>query len=93
MLEWPRVGYGRVARVGLAALAAGATAWAIQDTLQAIPGIVVGLVAGGVVFLAFGWALRILDRRDAEVLTEAAGSYFRRPVAWLVSRLGASRSS
>jgi O-antigen/teichoic acid export membrane protein len=93
VVEWPRVGYGRIVRVALAAAAAGATAWATQYLVTAIPGIVVGLVGGGIVFLAFGAALRIVDPRDAQVLTEAAGSRLRRPVAWLVSLLGASPPS
>jgi O-antigen/teichoic acid export membrane protein len=64
---------GALARTVTASAGAGLAAWAPAAALGGVGGLVLGLAAGAVAFVALAAALRILPAEDARWLDEAAG--------------------
>jgi O-antigen/teichoic acid export membrane protein len=79
-----RVPVAQIVRTAIVAGAGGLAAYLVVEALTGVPGLVLGLIVGAVLFLAFGALLKIIRDDDAHwLLGSTAGTPVATPVALL----------
>ena len=76
---------------GLISAVGGLAAWGVLELVGGLGGVIAGLAAGGTVFFALAWAIRILSPEDTEWLDNHAGGLLGGRVGGLIRLWGSRR--